>query len=285
MAKMHSLVFVPALALSLVSSAQVPTLQVPARLIAGQAFTIPTHGQGEKTFYLLGPGSVVKRTVELGTEVKVTGAEIAAAGRYLALSCGSDGCSGTDFFVLPGDAVKISFLLHPSRVPVTAHNAINATAFVFDQFHNPVLRPVTVDFRVLPKNGPAFTKSVKTVQGVAWSEMSPAAKEGPVKVIATVGEQEEPRVIQQVASEACNLRIKARRTSKGVEVETDPVRDCHGNAVPDGTIVSVTAVDAQGRTTVDAPVKKGIARTQLPIHGSATISVASGVAIGNEIKL
>jgi hypothetical protein len=92
-------------------------------------------------------------------------------------------------------------------------------------------------------------------------------------------------MIQQVASDACNLRIKAARTSKGVLVETDPVRDCSGNAVPDGTIVSFTAMDSKGKTTVDAPIKKGVARTELPLSGSARISVASGVVIGNEITV
>lgn len=68
-------------------------------------------------------------------------------------------------------------------------------------------------------------------------------------------------------------------------METDPVKDCRGNAVPDGTVVSFTAVDGNGKTTVDAPIKKGVARAELPLTGNATISVASGVVIGNEIKL
>src|SRR5581483_5730398 len=107
----------------------------------------------------------------------------------------------------------------------------------------------------------------------------------PVKVIATVQSATEPRVIQQVASDACHLRIKATRTTKGVLVETDPVRDCSGNAIPDGTIVSFTSTDAKGKTTVDAPIKKGIARAELPVAGTARISVASGVVIGNEITV
>jgi hypothetical protein len=116
-------------------------------------------------------------------------------------------------------------------------------------------------------------------------QMSPTPKEGAVKVIAAIGGSDEPRVIQQVASDACNLRIRAQRTAKGLVVETDPVKDCSGNAVPDGTVVSFTAVGEKGRTTVDAPIKKGVARVDLPISGKVTISVASGVVIGNEITL
>lgn len=269
----------------LIGSALAADLQVPAQVTAGTAFAIPSSGSGDGTFYLVGPSSVVKKGIKLGSEIKVAAEEVQAAGRYVAITCGSDGCSSSPFYVVAGDPTKVSFLLHPSRVPVTAHDAINATAFVFDKFHNPVLRPVNVDFQVAPKTGPAFTKSVRAVQGVAWMRMSPTPKEGSVKVIATVGNNEEPRIIQQVASDACNLRITARRTAKGVEVQTDPVKDCRGNAVPDGTVVSFTAVDSKGRSTVDAPIKKGVARTELPITGNATISVASGVVIGNEIRL
>jgi hypothetical protein len=260
-------------------------LQAPAQVTAGTAFTIAAGSGGDATFYLVGPSSVTKRAVKLGSDIKVAGDEVKTAGRYVAITCGSGGCSGSTFYVLAGDPSKVSFLLHPSRVPVTARDAINGTAFVFDNFRNPVLRPVAVDFHVTPKTGPAFTKTIKAVQGVAWIRMSPTPKEGPVKVTATVGGAEEPRIIQQVASDACNLRIRARRTAKGVEVETEPVKDCRGNAVPDGTVVSFTAVDSRGRTTVDAPIKKGVARTELPITGNATISVASGVVIGNEIRL
>lgn len=115
--------------------------------------------------------------------------------------------------------------------------------------------------------------------------MSSTTKGGPVKVTATVNSASEPRIIQQVASDACNLRIKATPSKHGYVIETDPVRDCSGNMVPDGTVVSFTKVDASGKSTVDAPIKKGVARTELPVAGKATVSVASGVVIGNEISL
>jgi len=70
-----------------------------------------------------------------------------------------------------------------------------------------------------------------------------------------------------------------------VTLETDPVRDCSGNALPDGTVVSFTKVDSAGKSTVDMPIKKGIARTQFSIHGRAQISVACGVVLGNEVAL
>jgi len=68
-------------------------------------------------------------------------------------------------------------------------------------------------------------------------------------------------------------------------LETDPIRDCSGNPVPDGTVVSFTKVDDAGRSTVDTPIKKGIARAQFAVSGRARISVACGVVLGNEISV
>jgi hypothetical protein len=75
------------------------------------------------------------------------------------------------------------------------------------------------------------------------------------------------------------------RDKNGVILETDPVRDCTSNPVPDGTIVTFTQTDSRGRSTVDARIKKGIARAVLPASDNATITVASGVVLGNELHV
>jgi hypothetical protein len=274
-----------ALLLVAASVAFAAELHPPAQVTAGTAVSIPTTGSGDGTFYLIGPSNAIKKQVRLGQDIAVDPTDVETAGKYIASICGSDGCSSATFYVVAGSPDQVSFMLHPSRVPVSRPSGINGTVFVFDKFHNLVLTPATVDFEVVQKNGPPLKHSVKTIHGVAWMRMGSTPKEGPVKVIATVGSAAEPRVIQQVASDACHLRIKATRTAKGVLVETDPVRDCSGNAVPDGTVVSFTSVGSQGKTTVDAPVKKGIARAELPVSGAARISVASGVVIGNEVTV
>jgi hypothetical protein len=71
----------------------------------------------------------------------------------------------------------------------------------------------------------------------------------------------------------------------GTVVETDPIRDCTSNPVPDGTIVTFTQVDRNGRSTVDARIKKGVARATLPPADNAIVTVASGVVLGNELRL
>jgi hypothetical protein len=67
-------------------------------------------------------------------------------------------------------------------------------------------------------------------------------------------------------------------------VQTDPVRDCSGNVVPDGTIVTFTETYNGGESTVDAPLKQGVARAEMPAYNGAKISVATGVVLGNEIR-
>jgi len=115
--------------------------------------------------------------------------------------------------------------------------------------------------------------------------MDSTPHEGRVQVTAVLGKAEEERVIQQVAAEACALRMKAVTNGNMVTLETDPVRDCSGNALPDGTVVSFTKVDREGKSTVDTPIKKGIARVQFSVRGPAQISVACGVVLGNEVAL
>jgi hypothetical protein len=103
--------------------------------------------------------------------------------------------------------------------------------------------------------------------------------------VASTGDIKVRRVVRQVASSPCNLRIKAQRTTSSVVVETDPVRDCSGNVVPDGTIITFTRTDADGKSTVDAPIKQGVARARMTPSAGAVISVASGVVMGNPIRI
>ena len=260
-------------------------LQVPKQVTAGSGFSIPTSGTGSATFYLVGPGHSAKRQVKLGSAIEVAEDEVRTSGRYIGTLCSSGGCESADFFVVAANPAHLSLLVHPSRVRVATNNAMSAVAFVFDKFHNLVLQPVPVEFHVSVKDTAAFSKSVTASNGVAWLHLNSARKEGPAQVIASIPSESEKRVVQQVASDACNLRIRAARKGKFIAVETEPVRDCSGNSVPDGTVVTFTKLDASGKTTVDAPVKRGVAKVDMPAQGEATISVASGVALGNEVRI
>jgi len=266
-------------------------IHAPANVEAGHAFSIPLEGTGQATFYLIGPNHVARRTVNLGSDLQIEASDVRAAGRYQMILCDAS-CSSTTVEVKAASGAHLSFFLHPSRVPVSTPNSIDATAFVFDRFSNLVLTPAVVDFQITPATGAGFSRQNSTRDGVTWLRLDSTPHEGRIQVTARLGSgagnagnEEEARVIQQVAAEACALRMKVEQTGNTVTLETDPVRDCSGNALPDGTIVSFTKVDEAGRSTVDTPIKKGVARTQFSMNGPARISIACGVVLGNEVAL
>jgi len=259
-------------------------IRVPSSVAAGDEATISTTGSGKATFYLIGPSVSRKNDVNLGEEIKLQPRDVQIAGNYLALVCSGE-CRSANFYVSPAKPAALTFLVHPSRVPVAQGDAISGVAFPFDQFHNLVLAPLTVNFQLSVSNSAMFSRQVKTQDGAAWFRTSSGKSAGAVQAIATLNDVSTRRAVQQVASDPCNLRIKGERTKTGLLLETEPVHDCGGNIVPDGTIVTFTANEGDTRSTVDAPIKKGIARAQISGTAAATISVASGVVIGNELRI
>jgi hypothetical protein len=259
-------------------------LQVPAAVVAGTQARILTTGSGNATFYLVGPGISRKRDVVLGSEISVSFSDLRNAGNYVAVLCSAE-CRSASFFVSPAKPARLAFLVHPSRVAVAQPDALSGVALPFDQYHNLVLAPVAINFQLSAGNTPLLSRPARTVDGVAWFRTASSKAAGIVQATATLDELSARRAIQQVASDPCNLRISGQRTPAGVLIQTEPVRDCTGNPVTDGTIVTFTATGAGGKTTVDAPVKQGIARAQIKASGAIMISAASGVVMGNEVRL
>ena len=111
--------------------------------------------------------------------------------------------------------------------------------------------------------------------------------EGFAKFEAQVAGVSSTRVVEQVPGTPCGLTMSARPAGNKIELQTNPLRDCSGNtlpAVPDGTVVTFYTENYGGtHSTVDVPLKQGIAQVDLPAHPGATITVASGVVLGNEI--
>jgi len=260
-------------------------LQLPATVTAGSGFTIPTSGSGSATFNLVGPSYNAKRQVQLGQEIQVRPSEVSSAGRYLAILRSGGASQSGSFYVRAAKPASLSFLAHPSRIPVGQRGGVVGVVFLFDSWHNLVRRSEEVEFRLATKNASAAAQSVRTRDGVAWILMNSGNKAGNAQFVAALDGIEETRVIQQVASDPCHLQIRAERNARGILVQTAPVRDCSGNPVSDGTVVTFTANGPAGLSTVDVPVKKDIAQVELKIPGPATISVASGVVMGNEVKV
>jgi hypothetical protein len=259
-------------------------LNPPQQVTAGNPVSIPTTGSRDATFYLIGPGSVVKQTVHLGQSIELSGDSVSAAGRYTAIAC-SDTCHSARFFVAPAAPASLTFIAHPSRAMVKQNDSISGVAFPFDKFKNLVTTPVNVNFQITANKSSLFSRVVPSRLGVAWFRSNSGNTAGLVLLTASADGLSTQRALQLVASDPCNLRIKAQPTAKGISVETDPVHDCSGNIVPDGTIVTFTANSGSGISTVDAPIKQGVARAHLTPSGTTVISAASGVIMGNELRM
>ena len=265
--------------------ARADELRLPQNPVAGQPMSIGTTGSGSATLYLIGPGQVVKHEVRLGNDAQIKGEELRSAGRWIAILRSGSGSQSQTFWLKPGQPEDLSFLARPSRVPVARPDAISGMAFVFDKYRNLVLQPVAVNFS-LSVNGSGVSRSVNSNQGLAWIRTSSAGKAGAAQFVASVGNTSVRRVVQQVASDPCNLSMHiAKREAHSLIVETSPIHDCTGNPVPDGTIVTFIEIGKDGRSTVDARIKKGIATAELPWTSDATISVAAGVVLGNELRV
>lgn len=277
-------------------AAQSGVLNVPRTVEAGSAFSIPTTGSGKAVLYIVGPEQVLRREVKLGESVSFAAGELHNAGRYVAVLAGDSASENGAFDVVASQPASLSFLAKPSRLPVDLQNGISGVVYVFDTYRNLVIAPSEVSFQLSGVAGAGQARTVTTRDGVAWTKLNSAAKEGAAQFIARAGSISATRVIQQVPGDPCRLRMSARLSNQKISgakqtqaqprltLETEPVRDCGGNAVPDGTIVSFKEIYKDGEATVDVPVKRGVARTEMPAYPGATISVATGVVMGNEIR-
>ncbi len=269
------------LALGVVAGAQ--SVHLPTDAVAGQAVSIPTTGSGGATFYVFGPGIAIKRKIELGEPVRLEAEDVRQAGRYTVVIEGSES-SGGSFFVSPAKLESIAFLARPSRVPAARPGVISGSAYLFDAYNNLVLEKYPVRFELTVEGDPAVTRSEPSKSGVAWVKLDSGKKAGSAQLVASAGDASVKRVVQETASDPCAIRLKAEPAKDGnILVETDPIRDCSGNPVPDGTIVTFTSTDQSGKSTVDARIKRGIAQAELPPSQNASLSVAAGVVLGNEI--
>jgi hypothetical protein len=259
-------------------------LKLPQTAVAGEGVTIGTTGSGSATLYITGPGTALKRELTRGDTVSLTGDEIAYAGHYTAVLKSGSETTAQNFYVLAGQPAKLNFMARPSRVPVAQPDVISGVVFVLDRNDNLVTAPTPVNFQLGVNGGATTSHAITSKNGLAWIKAASGKQEGAAQFTASIGNISAKRVVQQVASDPCNLRMKAQPAGSSIEVQTDLVKDCSGNPVPDGTIVTFTeTAGAHGRSTVDARVKHGIARATLPANPGATLSVASGVVLGNEI--
>jgi hypothetical protein len=265
--------------------AQDEALIVPSSIEAGSAFTIQNAGSGQATLYIVGPGQVMKRTVQAGTPTYFPAGSICNAGHYVVILAQGSGTTTQSFDVTPVNTpANLSFFAKPSRLPVGLHDGITGAVYVFDVYHNLIVAPTPVSFDLSSPTGAVQKQMANTRAGAAWTEMDSTSQEGSSKFVAQAGGVSSTSIVRQVPGDPCDLKMSAQPSGQELDLQTAPVRDCSGNAVPDGTIVTFTESYPGGQSTVDVPLKRDIAEVKMPAHDGATITVASGVVLGNQIR-
>lgn len=265
--------------------AQGNSMNLPKNVTAGSAFSIPTDGSGKAVLYIVGPGQAIRRDVQAGEAASIPAGVLYNAGHYVAILVTGNSTETGEFDVTPADQpATLGFLAKPSRLPVGLHGGISGAAYAFDTYNNLITRPIPVSFELSNASSALQTHEVTTRNGVAWIKLDSAAKEGAAKFVAKASGISSTRIIDQVPGDPCGLTMTAKPDGKKVDLQTAPVRDCGGNPIPDGTIVTFTETWNGTQSTVDVPLKQGIAHVEMPAYNGATISVASGVVAGNEIR-
>jgi hypothetical protein len=260
-------------------------LKVPQQIEAGSAFSIQSSGDGKGTLYIVGPGQVIKRDVQLGETIWFPAGSLYNAGHYIVVAASAASSQTGSLDVEPAKkAADLTFIAKPARLPVALRGGITGTAYVFDSYQNLVTTPLPVSFELSSKSSQAQTRTVETSYGAAWTQMDSTPHEAKDQFVARVGDISSQRVVGQVPGDPCSLKMNATTSGNKVQLQTDPVRDCNGNAVPDGTIVTFTQSFNDTKSTVDVPLKQGVAKVEMSAHRGATISVASGVVLGNQIR-
>ena len=258
---------------------------VPGVIEAGAAFSIQCSGSGNATLYIIGPAQVLKRDVRLGEPTYFSAGSLYNAGHYLAVLARDASTESGSFNVVPeSKPAEITFLARPSRLQVGLHDGITGAVYVVDAYQNLISTPMPVSFELSSPSGALQKRVVVTRNGAASTGMDSTTQQGFDKFVARTGGISSTRVVGQVPGDPCGLKMSARQSGPQVQLATEPVRDCSGNAVPDGTIVTFTETYSGAQSTVDVPIKRGIAAVQMPAHAGAMISVASGVVLGNQIR-
>jgi hypothetical protein len=272
-------------AMALPAFAQSGGLTLPKAVEAGAAFSIGTAGSGKATLYIVGLGQVLKRDVDLGQTASFPVGTLYNAGRYVVILEESPAPESGEFDVVPAKSVAdLSFLARPSRLPVDLHGGITGAVYAFDAYKNLIVAPMPVAFELGGRSDAVQKRSVITSYGAAWTEFDSTARQGADNFVASAGGASSRRVISQVPGDPCGIKMSAKPDGKQVQLATDPIRDCSGNTIPDGEVVTFTASYDGGQSTADVPIKGGIAKIDMPIHDGALISVASGVVMGNQIR-
>src|SRR5258706_6333676 len=120
-------------------------------------------------------------------------------------------CRSANFYVTAAKPASLTFLVHPSRVPVSQGDAVSGVALPFDKFHNLVLTPVTVNFQLTAGTASLSSRQVRTQDGAAWFRTASGKSAGAVQAVASLDDLSPRRAGQQAAPGSLNFRSNGSR--------------------------------------------------------------------------
>ena len=192
----------------------------------------------------VGPGTAIKRKVQLGQDVQLSADEL-------------EKCR--PLYDLAGSARQRDILRHRGAGQLDRFSgAAFARACGYAQRYQrhsicvrqvsePGLQPQPVKFE-LNVNGQTSAAPRRRKAASRTPSWIRRRKEGPAQFVASSGTVSIRRVVQEVASDPCNIRMRARSATRTASwCRPIPIRDCAGNPVPDGTIVTFTSTGSTGQ--------------------------------------
>jgi hypothetical protein len=243
----------------------------------------PEHRKRQSdALYIIGPGQVLKRDVQLGEPTSFPAGSLYNAGRYLAVLHGAPHRERLIRCCARKEPCGLSFLAKPSRLPVGLHDGITGAVYVFDAYHNLIVAPRPVSFELSTPSGTVQKRTVVTHDGAAWTAMDSTAQQGIDRFVARIGDVSSTR---RKAGSGRSVRIEDERPAVGpaarignrsgprLQRQRGAGRNhCHLHR-------DLSRRSVNGRRTPQARN----CRSEMPVHMRSNHLVASGVVMGNQI--
>ena len=219
------------------------------------------------------------------------------------IKCGNTTVSNLTITVV-GDVTSI--MVYASPLTIAVYDSSNITADVRDAANNPVVDGTIVNFST-DKSSATFSKQqVETANGLVITTFTAGASYGTAKIIVDSGGiRNESRIITisppQVGSIEFTSATPKQVGVKGsglpeVSTVVFTVRDDHGNAAPDGTLVTfnlygpkggdyisplqTSTTDAKAITHLQSGTVAGPVRIDASTAGGTVSTAAIGISIG-----
>lgn len=206
------------------------------------------------------------------------------------------------FTIRSGPPVEpITTLIGPKNITANNREASIASLIPFDQFGNPIADGTPFIIEALRPDGSNETYRVETDNLVAWRRLYSSTTSGRTRVASRFEPNEgaaafgPEAILDETAGEPVAFSISADKTTAPADgrqlitLRSDPLRDRFDNELPDGTLVTFTATENDGRLrSLPAYTIDGVAELSLQaptIPGDLLVSASVADMISPPLRL